>query len=213
MNRENRIGILAAIVGNGIFGFSFMFSRIALGIATPFVMLMYRFILAFVLLALIALWSARFRKPAAQQGTQGRHQQHHTVVPKQGRQSHGCHCQGPRCNHPGEMPEGQPQAIGQQSAHGIGEPGQQRKRAGGHRDRDHQQYQVHDTHRIPHRAAHSGSRCKKLIARAQQDRQQQKYHRGANAGLQILAKGREKITVRSRLLMTQALGATVIQRG
>ena len=70
MNRENRIGILAAIVGNGIFGFSFMFSRIALGIATPFVMLMYRFILAFVLLALIALWSARFRKPAAQQGTQ-----------------------------------------------------------------------------------------------------------------------------------------------
>jgi len=67
MNRENRIGILAAIIGNGIFGFSFMFSRIALGVTTPFVMLMYRFIIAFVLLNIIALWSVR-RLP--QQGDQ-----------------------------------------------------------------------------------------------------------------------------------------------
>lgn len=59
MNRDNRIGILAAIVGNGIFGFSFMFSRIALGITQPFVMLMYRFILAFVLLSIIALFASR----------------------------------------------------------------------------------------------------------------------------------------------------------
>jgi len=59
MNRDNRIGILAAIVGNGIFGFSFMFSRIALGITQPFVMLMYRFILAFALLSIIALFASR----------------------------------------------------------------------------------------------------------------------------------------------------------
>ena len=59
MNRETRIGIIAAIIGNGIFGFSFMFSRIALGVTTPFVMLMYRFIIAFGMLNLLALWSVR----------------------------------------------------------------------------------------------------------------------------------------------------------
>lgn len=67
MNRDNRIGILAAIVGNGIFGFSFMFSRIALGITQPFVMLMYRFILAFVLLSIIALFASR-KNTGAQEG-------------------------------------------------------------------------------------------------------------------------------------------------
>lgn len=64
MNRQNRIGILAAIIGNGIFGFSFMFSRIALGVTTPFVMLMYRFIIAFALLNVVALWSARHVEPS-----------------------------------------------------------------------------------------------------------------------------------------------------
>lgn len=64
MNRQIRAGILAAIIGNGIFGFSFMFSSIALEVTQPFVLLMYRFIIAFVLLALIALWAKRFRKPA-----------------------------------------------------------------------------------------------------------------------------------------------------
>lgn len=53
---------LAALAGNSIFGFSFMFSRIALAEASPFVMLMYRFVLAFAAINLIALWSHRRRK-------------------------------------------------------------------------------------------------------------------------------------------------------
>ena len=64
MNRGEKLGTLAAIIGNGIFGFSFMFSRIALGVTSPFVMLTYRFILAFVLLNVVALWSGKLRKPA-----------------------------------------------------------------------------------------------------------------------------------------------------
>lgn len=59
MKHHERIGILAAIIGNGIFGFSFMFSRIALEIAQPFVLLMDRFILAFALLSLLAIWARR----------------------------------------------------------------------------------------------------------------------------------------------------------
>ena len=50
---------LAALAGNGIFGFSFMFSRIALTQASPFVMLMYRFLIAFAAINLVALWSRR----------------------------------------------------------------------------------------------------------------------------------------------------------
>jgi len=57
MTKETRLATLAALLGNAIFGFSFMFSRIALGIAQPFVMLMYRFIGAFLGLNLLALWS------------------------------------------------------------------------------------------------------------------------------------------------------------
>ena len=64
MNRGEKLGTLAAIIGNSIFGFSFMFSRIALGVTSPFVMLTYRFILAFVLLNAVALWSVKMRKPA-----------------------------------------------------------------------------------------------------------------------------------------------------
>ena len=41
------LATLAAFAGNAIFGFSFMFSRIALAAATPFVMLMYRFAFSF----------------------------------------------------------------------------------------------------------------------------------------------------------------------
>ena len=52
---------LAALLGNSIFGFSFMFSRMALESATPFVMLMWRFLLAFVCLNGVALW-ARLKK-------------------------------------------------------------------------------------------------------------------------------------------------------
>ena len=47
---SKRLGVLAAITGTSIFGFSFMFSRIALSVASPYVMLMYRFVLAFLLL-------------------------------------------------------------------------------------------------------------------------------------------------------------------
>ena len=53
---------LAALAGNSIFGFSFMFSRIALAEASPFVMLMYRFVIAFAAINLVALWSRRQQK-------------------------------------------------------------------------------------------------------------------------------------------------------
>lgn len=53
---------LAALLGNSIFGFSFMFSRMALESATPFVMLMYRFCLAFLCLNGVALWAKMKKK-------------------------------------------------------------------------------------------------------------------------------------------------------
>ena len=53
------LATLAALAGNSIFGFSFMFSRIALRAAEPFVMLMYRFLLAFAAVQLIALYARR----------------------------------------------------------------------------------------------------------------------------------------------------------
>ena len=52
---NKRLGMLAAILGTSIFGFSFMFSRIALAVASPYVMLMYRFVLAFATLNLLVL--------------------------------------------------------------------------------------------------------------------------------------------------------------
>ena len=57
MNRQLKLATIAAIIGNGVFGFSFMFSRIALGIASPFVMLMYRFIGAFLGMCVLAFVS------------------------------------------------------------------------------------------------------------------------------------------------------------
>lgn len=68
MNQNARLATLAAIVGNTIFGFSFMFSRIALGVASPFVLLMYRFLIAFIMLNLVALWSRR-RAAASRAGS------------------------------------------------------------------------------------------------------------------------------------------------
>ncbi|MBR5560816.1 MAG: DMT family transporter [Clostridia bacterium] len=62
MNRQTKLALLATMTGNTIFGFSFMFSRLALAEATPFTMLMYRFILAFAGLNLLALWAAKGRK-------------------------------------------------------------------------------------------------------------------------------------------------------
>lgn len=58
MNRV-KFATLAALIGNGIFGFSFMFSRMALDAASPFVMLMYRFMLAFAAISAVALWANR----------------------------------------------------------------------------------------------------------------------------------------------------------
>lgn len=55
MQGKKSFAMLAAIMGNGIFGFSFMFSRIAMDVTTPFVMLMYRFLLAFAVLNLVVL--------------------------------------------------------------------------------------------------------------------------------------------------------------
>lgn len=53
---------LAALAGNSIFGFSFMFSRIALAQTSPFVMLMYRFVIAFLALTAVALLARRTGK-------------------------------------------------------------------------------------------------------------------------------------------------------
>ena len=59
MERKIKLAMLGALTGNSIFGFSFMFSRMALGITSPFVMLMVRFILAAALLGMIALIASR----------------------------------------------------------------------------------------------------------------------------------------------------------
>ena len=59
MQKKERLALAAAILGNGIFGFSFMFSRMALSVAHPFVLLMYRFAIAFALISLVALWAFR----------------------------------------------------------------------------------------------------------------------------------------------------------
>lgn len=55
MEKKTKLATIAAMLGNSIFGFSFMFSRIALSVTTPFVMLMYRFMLAALGLALLVL--------------------------------------------------------------------------------------------------------------------------------------------------------------
>lgn len=60
--KKKTAATLAALCGNSIFGFSFMFSRIALQEATPFVMLMWRFVLAFLCLSGVALWARREKK-------------------------------------------------------------------------------------------------------------------------------------------------------
>ncbi len=57
--KKRFIAMLAALVGNGIFGFSFMFSRMALAVASPFVMLTYRFLIAALILSGVALISHR----------------------------------------------------------------------------------------------------------------------------------------------------------
>ena len=68
MQKEVRRATIAALAGNAVFGFSFMFSRIALGVAPPFVMLMYRFLFAFAGLSLLALCCAAKKTGRAQAG-------------------------------------------------------------------------------------------------------------------------------------------------
>ena len=48
-------GMLAALGGNAIFGLSFLFSKTAMGTATPLVLLSSRFLLSFVILNLLLL--------------------------------------------------------------------------------------------------------------------------------------------------------------
>lgn len=66
-DRQQLKAMLCAALGNSIFGFSFMFSRIALNITHPYIMLMYRFDLAFLALSVIAAWSALTHRGAGQE--------------------------------------------------------------------------------------------------------------------------------------------------
>lgn len=72
MNKSNFRALFCAALGNIIFGFSFMFSRIALVCTKPFIMLMYRFVITFLLLGLIALFAAHREKNTAR-NAQGIH--------------------------------------------------------------------------------------------------------------------------------------------
>ena len=51
--KKTTLATLAALAGYSIFGFSFLFSKIALNQATPFVLLAIRFVTAFLLLNLV----------------------------------------------------------------------------------------------------------------------------------------------------------------
>ena len=68
MNRQEKLAMLGALCGNSIFGFSFMFSRMALQVAPPSVMLMYRFVLAAAVLLLVAVIAARHGERTADSG-------------------------------------------------------------------------------------------------------------------------------------------------
>ena len=53
MNADDRKGILYVLLGNTIFGLSFLFSKQALSVAPLMVVLMWRFVLAFVCLLIV----------------------------------------------------------------------------------------------------------------------------------------------------------------
>lgn len=55
-------GAISALIGNSIFGFSFMFSKMALNTASPFLMLAYRFFFAFLFINFVALWARKTRR-------------------------------------------------------------------------------------------------------------------------------------------------------
>ena len=50
MDNTRKKALLAALIGNSIFGFSFLFSKIALDIASPGVLVAIRFLVAFIVL-------------------------------------------------------------------------------------------------------------------------------------------------------------------
>lgn len=60
MNNEKK-GLIAVILGNSIFGFSFLFSRLALDVAVPSVLIACRFSVAFILLNLIVIIGGRIK--------------------------------------------------------------------------------------------------------------------------------------------------------
>ena len=55
MKNKQNAAIISAIISQTIFGFSFMFSKIALNYATPMVQLADRLLVAFIALTLILL--------------------------------------------------------------------------------------------------------------------------------------------------------------
>lgn len=64
----NAAALFCAVLGNTIFGFSFMFSRMALNCTQPFIMLAYRFVITFALLVAIAPVLSRRRRKADENG-------------------------------------------------------------------------------------------------------------------------------------------------
>ena len=60
--------ILAVMTGNVIFGFSFIFSKMALQITVPSVLVAVRFLMAFLVLNLIVLVGSRIRVPVREEG-------------------------------------------------------------------------------------------------------------------------------------------------
>lgn len=55
MSRREQLHMLMAFTGNAIFGFSFLFSKLALNVAEPFVLLTLRFLTAFLVMTALVL--------------------------------------------------------------------------------------------------------------------------------------------------------------
>lgn len=62
MDKTRKRALLAALIGNSIFGFSFLFSKIALDIASPGVLVAVRFLTAFVVLNFFVLIGSKLKR-------------------------------------------------------------------------------------------------------------------------------------------------------
>lgn len=62
MDKTRKSALIAALIGNSIFGFSFLFSKIALDIASPTVLVAVRFLTAFVVLNIFVLIGSRMKR-------------------------------------------------------------------------------------------------------------------------------------------------------